>query len=341
MPTRSLVAVLTLVALVAGCGNYDGPPTGEPGSGAPPPTPSGSLEPQPTEVPGQLTAAWRPSPIQLGDPQIAVISDACATAAREQLGEPEANLPTALVDARGQGLATAILADEERAIQCLVMLDEAGTATVDSVARLASSLTKPQTEGAVALTSLVGVTNEDGQNPRILLIGRVGPTASGVKVRFAGGPEVTASSAGGWYAAWWPGETRATAIDATDSGGAVVGTLNAPAGPVDGRLGKASWWLDPKAPAPTPDSIVIRGFVMELACASGKTPAGRLEQPLVDLTETAVTVTFGIRPLPGDQDCQGNEPFPITFRLPEALANRTLFDGNDVPPRNASKLPAG
>ena len=115
-----------------------------PSDGGPDASRNESIEPGPTEVAfGQILGAWRPAPIRLGDPQIAVISDACAATARERLGEPEANLPTALVDARGENVATAILADDERAIECRVRIDSAGGATVDKVLRLACPPRRP------------------------------------------------------------------------------------------------------------------------------------------------------------------------------------------------------
>jgi hypothetical protein len=264
-----------------------------------------------------------------------VISDACATAAREKLGEPEANLPTALVDARGENVATAVLADDERSIECRVRIDAAGGVTIDGVFRLTPSAVAPVDGGRLSLASLVAVPDREGD--RMLVMGRVGPQAFQVKVRFGDDPALLASNANGWYAAWWPGHARATTIVAVDDQGLVVGSIPAPRDEVDAELGAASWWLDPKAPPPTPESTAIRGLVLEEACASGKSPEGRVEGPLVDLTETAVTVTFGVRHLPGGQDCQGNPPFPVTFQLPEPLAERTLLDGNTVPPRDASK----
>ena len=126
-----------------------------------------------------------------------------------------------------------------------------------------------------------------------------------------------------------------------DATGLVLASALPPAGEVDGTLGAASWWLDPEAMAPTPDSVSIHALVLEEACASGKTPEGRIEGPLVNLSETAVTITIGVRPLPGTQDCQGNAPFPFAFNLPEPLAGRTLLDGGEVPPRDASKPPVG
>jgi hypothetical protein len=304
------------------------------GSGGLPTAP----EPTPTAISfAQVIGAWRPGPITLGDPQIAVLSDACAAAARERLGEPEANLPTALVDARGENVATAILADE-RAIECRVRIDSAGGVTLDGILRLAPSAVAPVEGERVSLTSLVQVPDRAGD--RMLVLGRVGPEAFQVKLGFDGGNEVFAASANGWYAAWWPGHARPSAIVAVDDRSLVVGSVETPNGEVNGEMGAASWWLDPKAPPPTASSTSIRGFVVEEACASGRSPEGRVEGPLVDLSETAVTVIFGVRHLPGGQDCQGNPALPVTFQLPEPLAERTLLDGNAVPPRDASKPPA-
>ena len=331
-----VIVAASIVSIVGGCSLTDSPsPSGDAG-----PDRSGVESAAPTEVAfGQVIGKWRPAPISLGDPQIAVVSDACAAAAREQLGEPEANLPTALVDARGENVATAILADDERAMECRVRIDSAGGVTVDSVLRLAPSAVAPVADVGIGLTRLVQVPDREGD--RMLVIGRVGPKAFGVKLGFDDDMEVFASSANGWYAAWWPGHARASAIVAVDNKSLVVGTVDAPRGEVAGEMGAATWWLDPRAPPPTEVSTSILGLVHEEACASGKSPEGRIEGPLFDLTETAVTVTFGVRHLPGGQDCPANPPFPVTFKLPEPLADRTLLDGNKVPPRDASKPPPG
>jgi hypothetical protein len=288
---------------------------------------------------GLLVGDWQSTPFALGAAQMAVISDACASTARNELGEAEADLPTAVVDARGEGFATAILADHTRAIQCLARLDGVGAARIDSVERLAPSKVAAVADREIGLTSLLQY--EDREGSRGFLLGRMGPNASEVKATLDNKSEVTASIANGWYAAWWPSPRRATAVHAVDGGNPVVRPVEATSDQVDGRLGAASWWLDPTAPAPTASATSIQALVLEEACASGKPADERLENPLIDLSETAVTVTFGIRPLPGSQDCQGNDPFPVTFQLPEPLADRTLLDGNEVPPREAARPPTG
>lgn len=336
MQIRTLLVVASLVAILGACVHYDPPlpsPTGSVGPAA-----IESLAPDSSEVAlGPVIGAWQSTPFQLGDPLVAVISDACAAAARDQLGDADADLPTALVDARGENVATAILTDDVRTIQCMVRIDSAGTATVDRVVRLAPSLVAPV--DGVAITSLEQVPDREGD--RMLVIGRVAPLAAAVKIGFADDTEVVAAVENGWYAAWWPGHAQASRIAALDAGGGGIAAIPAPPGLVNGELGRASWWLDPKAPRPNADTIEIRGFVLEEACASARTPEGRIEPPLFDLSESAVTVTFGIRHRPGSQDCQGNAPFPVTFRLPEPLADRALLDGNKVPPRDASEAPPG
>lgn len=331
-----VIFAAVLCVILGGCTLVQPPP---PSGAAPEGSAIESLAPEPSEVAfGQVIGAWRPAPIKLGDPQVAVISDACAAMARSELGEPEANLPTALVDARGENVATAILADEARAIECRARIDGQGGVTIDRVIRLAPSAVAPVGGGQLSVSSLVEVPDREGD--RMLLIGRVGPDAFGVKLGFDDDTEVFASSANGWYAAWWPGHARASAIVAVDNRSLVIGTAEAPVGQVDGELGAATWWLDPNAPPPTAASTTVRALILEEACAGGRSPKGRIEGPLVDLTEAAVTVVLGIRRLPGPNDCAGNAPFPVTFELPEPLAERTLLDGNRVPPRDASRPPA-
>jgi hypothetical protein len=334
------IVAVSICATLGGCTLLESPPPSRSSDAGPEASRAESVAADPTEIAfGQVVGAWRPAPIRLGDPQIAVISDACAAAARQQLGEVEANLPTALVDARGNSVATAILADDERAIECRVRMDSAGQVTIDRVDRLVPSAVVPIAGEKIGVTSLVQVPDTEGD--RTLVIGRVGPKAFQVKLGFDDESELFASNADGWYAAWWPGHARASAIVAVDNHSLVIGTADPPKGEIVGEMGRASWWLDPKVPPPPENATSIRGFVEEQACASGKSPEGRIEGPLFDLTETDMTVTFGVRALLGGQDCQGNAPFPVRFDLPEPLAGRTLLDGNEVPPRDASKPLAG
>jgi hypothetical protein len=97
----------------------------------------------------------------------------------------------------------------------------------------------------------------------------------------------------------------------------------------------ADWWVDPAAGVPGPEATTVAGFVRERACASGRSPEGRILDPLVLYTEAAVLVVYAIEDLPGGQDCQGNPAFPITLELAEPIGDRALLDGATFPPRDA------
>ena len=291
-------------------------------------------------ITGQLGGPWRRSPIILDEPYIAIISDACAAAARKDLGETEANLPTALVDARGEHFATAILADDLDAIECLVRLDQTGLiATVESVARLSRTAVETVDGTGFSVASLVHLDDRPGG--RTIAFGRIGPAADSAKVGFDDSSVILGSNAEGWWAMWWQGTVRASSYAAVDKADIVVGTTKPFEGEREARVGRASWWIDPAAPAPKDDATKIKALVRETACASGKTPEGRIEPPEIVEIGDAITVTYAIRLLPGTQDCQSNTPFPVILELPGALDGRTLLDGSVTPPRNASKPPAG
>jgi len=325
-----------LALALAGCATG---PLPRDGSTAGPP--DGSIGPVPTGViVGQLAGPWRRSPIVLDDPHVAIISDACAVAARRTLGEKEANLPTALIDARGEGLATAILADDVSAIECLVTLDAGGTvATVESVDRLAPAAVAPVDAAQISVASVV--QQDDRSGGRTVAFGRIGPAAEAAKVGFDDASVVLGSAAAGWWATWWQGNSRATSYSAVDGRDIAIGSATPPLGQVEARVGPAAWWLDPTASSPTPATTTIHGLILEGSCASGTSPDGRVEPPAIEPTDTSITVTFSIRRRPGSQDCQGNLPFPVAITLPEPLGTRALLDGSETPPRDATKVPVG
>ena len=314
------------------------PASNDPASIGPPmPSGPGSSPVAVASSDGRLAGPWLPAPIQLGDPQIAVVSDACAAIARQSLGEAEADLPTALIDARGGGYVTVILADDLTAIVCFARFgDDGTTATVDSVDRL-SSRQHELPEGAKITVDELSRSDE-ATGPRTIAFGRVGPDAAGVQVMVDDAAHA-ATSAEGWWSTWWPGTDLASAYSAVDAGNVVVGSAEPPTGEVESRVRPASWWLDPAGPPPAPASTTIRALLMERACASGKSPAGRIDPPAFLITDTTIVVRIDVRLRPGGQDCQGNPTFPFTIRLPERLGSRMLRDGSETPARDVSKPP--
>ena len=174
-----------------------------------------------------------------------------------------------------------------------------------------------------------------------MAFGRIGPDTDAAKSGFGDASTVLGSKGSGWWAMWWPGAVRANSFAATDTHDIVVGSAKPPSGEVEARVGPASWWVDPRAAAPTATSTALHAIVHEQRCASGDTPEGRVEPPTIELTDTSVTVTYLIRFKVGDQDCEGNPPFAVELKLPEPLGKRKLLDGSETPPRDATKPPPG
>src|SRR4051812_45720506 len=232
-------AALVVVFASASCGSPAPTPTN--GSELPPLESSApSLSDAATAAPSAIAGPWSATPLALADSQVAVVSDACAAAAREKLGETEADLPTAVVDARGAGLVTAILSDGGVGIDCFAHLTDAG-ATVDAVDRLSVPSVEPVDNATTALTELTAI--DDGATQRTIAFGRNGPDAAAVRLTLADGSQVGATTGDAWWAAWWPGTKRATKIESLDSNAAAVATTAAPSADVESRLGAASWWL--------------------------------------------------------------------------------------------------
>jgi hypothetical protein len=338
--TRSISVALMSLVVIAGCnatrapsGTFTAPNTVTPG-------PAASQQSEPSAVVvDQLGGPWRSSPLVVDDAHVAIVSDACATEARTTVGPDDADLPTALVDARGRRFVTVIMADDLTAIECLATLsDDGASATADMVSRLSAVAVAPVDKGAISVASVIHMDDPSGD--RTIAFGRIGPDAVAANAGFAGNARVLASSAEGWWAMWWPGSVLASSYSAVDNQGLVIGGATPPVGEVEARVGPARWWVDPEAAPPTTTSTAIHAMVLEQSCASGDSPEGRIEPPAIELTDTTVTVTYSVRHKVGGQDCQGNPPLAVELTLPEPLGNRALLDGSETPPRDASRVPS-
>ncbi len=328
MDVRRPALTFLAIALIGGaCANTPGP-----SDGAQPTTTDASAGTEPTgPLTAELIGPWQASPIVLDDPHIAILSDACAAAARATLGTAAGELPTAVVDARGEGLVIAIMADDLDAIECLAHFDRAGSqATVDSVDLLSATTLVPAADAGMTVASMV--TEADRPSGRTVAFGRIGTTAASTRIGINGAAVVNGTDAEGWWAAWWQGAVLPTSLSALDAQGTVIGSATPPTSELEVRVKTATWTLDPKKPKPGPTATTLTALVTETACASGKSPDGRVEDPAIEVADTAITITMMIRRLPGGQDCQGNTPFPVTIKLPEPLGNRQLFDGGSTPP---------
>lgn len=96
-------------------------------------------------------------------------------------------------------------------------------------------------------------------------------------------------------------------------------------------LSPARWELAADADM-GPESRVVRVLVFELACASGRSPEGRIAPAAVIYGEDSVTILFGTRPLAGGaQTCQAGPPAEVSVDLREPIGNRVLLDGSVFP----------
>jgi hypothetical protein len=98
------------------------------------------------------------------------------------------------------------------------------------------------------------------------------------------------------------------------------------------QAGPATWAL-PEGFTIGVETTEFLALVTERACASGQSSEGRIVGPQIETDDTSVVVTFGVRPLPGDQACPGNPATMVEVELDEPLGHRTLLDGGRQPTR--------
>ena len=124
--------------------------------------------------------------------------------------------------------------------------------------------------------------------------------------------------------------------DAFDPGGWVAVELTAgPNGWQPGSIGQcnlrvvlfdgygpASWALNPAFPAPSADTTTLEILVWEDACSSAAPTTGRMAAPVIEYGASSVTITLGVRPLPGPQTCPLGRGTPASLRLSQPLGTR-------------------
>jgi hypothetical protein len=203
--------------------------------------------------------------------------------------------------------------------------------------RLAPDSTTSVEEDGIKVVSHTRVDEQTAS--RTILIGRVGPTAYSVGAGFNDETEAVASKAEGWFYAWWPGNKEPGAIVSADRRNVVLQSAPTPEQLIEGRVGPAAWWVASAAVPLDPTLTVIPAQVREQACASGRSPEGRILDPFVFSGQDGVLVTFWIRLPEGGQDCQGNPDIATLIQLPEPIGDRKLLDGGEIPPRDATVPP--
>lgn len=125
-------------------------------------------------------------------------------------------------------------------------------------------------------------------------------------------------------------------VDVASVGGAWTVTAYGECWPrvvLEGGLQGGSW----EVALVSDDTKRLELLVTQFACSGGQAAGERVQPPTVVETDLAVTITFGIKPLSGDQDCPTSPATPYGVELREPIGQRVLQDGIFFPPRVVEK----
>jgi len=201
-PARKAVALGLTLTLLGGCGDDQA-----------------TEDPVPAHATVEaLRGPWQPTPYVL-DPQLLVDAQTeclAMNAAIPAKAAMPANAALVVADARGGGvLQLAFVAANGDGFECLNM----PILPTGDVAR-SGTMTGRGGGGPIGpsapfgMEALGGGSTTGGGNQPIdaTVVGRVGPGIAQVQIEVAGQPRIIATIWNGWFAAWWPGSPRATAV---------------------------------------------------------------------------------------------------------------------------------
>jgi hypothetical protein len=172
-----------------------------------------------------LTEPWQAVPFQLDAPTLEAATDAC----RLQLNRRDLP-PLAVVDSRGANTVMVLFAEPLATANCVVVRDRTG----------AFVMTSGNTGSRKAQAPLIGRELHRRDISRTIaavgeatyVIGLAGPEIASVEIVTPSGERLRASLEGGWYAAWWPGNSMVewfkTRINGYDASGALISFSEGP-----------------------------------------------------------------------------------------------------------------
>ncbi|HEX5826465.1 MAG TPA: hypothetical protein VFY23_03020 [Candidatus Limnocylindrales bacterium] len=258
--SRAALAIAAVLALVAACGADAPPPEAASAGVRPVPTllpaarggeatatvaPPGSAEPGASAVtssgapssdapgagviPADLAAVLFGDFRRSGYPLPATVEAAAAETCRakpvpvhlEEIG----SRPVVVTDMRGLGVILVVFADDHGATGCRVEVSQDGAMRA-SFFRLEERPSEPLDEGEITLGAIDYV--QDGLLQRVIAAGRAGERAVKVRAGFPDDTYVTSTLRDGWYAMWWPGQTRPNVIVAADNRNLAMGKITPP-----------------------------------------------------------------------------------------------------------------
>lgn len=200
--------------------------------------------------PPRAFAGWSPAPTRASASQVRRAQNWCRsslpTSNSAALSAPPTRTrtewKTVLTDVRGPYVVTLYTAASGRTVfSCFTATKPASSVlqggTTTTAAAVARMKVAPGHIKLVFASSNMTAPDE-GSAEFSRLVGRAGLDVTGVSFRLSDGAHVTASTANGWFLAWWPGTARADSAEiATSRGtttrlgtGAIYGAIPLPKG---------------------------------------------------------------------------------------------------------------
>jgi hypothetical protein len=209
-PPRILALLVVSATVIASCA-IAGPP-----EGTSPPAPD-------------LSSPWQATPFSLPP---AIVNAALAACETPDLGVDTPSSRLVLADVRGGGWITFLFAGPRYDSGHCIMratsagafaLVEGGRSTGDQWAGLSIASDGIQIRAIGPVED--DTANAPAGNSTLAVYGRVGDRVGGVDLVLAGGSRVRATTANGWFLAWWPSGLELTGTQTLDAAGQPLGDV--------------------------------------------------------------------------------------------------------------------
>lgn len=168
---------------------------------------------------------WRADPFSVDHSILSAAAAACP-AHRTRPAGGQLRPPLVLVEARGANILTLVFASDADVIQCRVLWTSVGFRIVGGGAITGGAIVPAPANSAI-VDSLGTLTGAERAEPGLAIystvFGRAGTGVDDVEVHLQGRPPVSAVTANGWFAAWWPGDSQDAAARALDANGRPIG----------------------------------------------------------------------------------------------------------------------
>lgn len=126
---------------------------------------------------------------------------------------------TTLTDVRGPYTVLLFTASDGRAVLSCFSGRDAGEVSLQGAFATNSAAAVPAGQIAVSTFGSNRSRPDEGSAQFSRIVGRTGSGVTAVAVRLSDGKQVAASTANGWFLAWWPGTAQATSAEVTTAGG--------------------------------------------------------------------------------------------------------------------------